>query len=528
MSENYDDKEEMKDFKNEEEMLQEFSSNNINEAESIPNPSGNDNSYEMNMNTTPYNNMYNNMGNFGNMQNDFNNDKARQQVEKERIKFENKRAKAAKKLTKKAAKKEDKKKKTHGVVYRTVCMGVSAIAFGLVATGTIYLVGDELGIFNTKGNKTTTVISKTSTSNTNDKPTTLGVSDSKNNSKAIVTDVSNIVEDVMPSIVAITSKQLVQSGYNDLYEYFFGYGYGSGNDNGGYEEQSGAGSGIIIGQNDTELLIVTNNHVVKDADSLSILFIDDETVDAYVKGTSATNDLAVVAVKLSDIKQETLESIKIATLGDSDDLEVGEGTIAIGNALGYGQSVTTGVVSALDRTVSLDEGDMTLIQTDAAINPGNSGGALLNMNGEVIGINAANYSSSTVEGMGFAIPVSSVEDVIKNLMNKETRDKVSEEERGYLNIYGRDVTEELSETYDAPRGVLVVEVLEGGAASKAKIEKSDVITAINGQEVASMEELTEELEYYKKGEKVTLTIQYMKDKEYVEKDVKITLGGEME
>ena len=274
-------------------------------------------------------------------------------------------------------------------------------------------------------------------------------------------------------------------------------------------------------------MVVTNNHVVEGADSLQVQFIDDETVDAAIKGTDSEKDLAVVAVKLSDIKKSTLEQIKVATLGDSDELEVGEGTIAIGNALGYGQSVTTGVVSALNREVQYENRTMKLIQTNAAINPGNSGGALLNSKGEVIGINAAKYSSSSVEGMGFAIPVSSVKDVIENLMNKETLTKVDSDKKGYLNIYGRDVTSTLSETYSVPTGVYVIEVMEGGAADKAGIEKSNVITKINGESVSSMEDLQRKLEYYEKGTEVTLTIQYAKGNEYKEKEVKVTLGDEM-
>ena len=445
----------------------------------------------------------------------------RQLVEKEKIKFEKKRAKAAAKMEKKAAKKAGNPHKKHGIVFKAVSLVVSAAVFGVVALGTMYVTGDALGLFKQES-KTEVVIPSTKVSvPTTEEATSLQVS---NDSKTKVMDVSDVVENVMPSIVAITSTQMVQSGYSDLYRYFFGYG----NDNDSYRQQTGAGSGIIIGQNDTELLIVTNNHVVEGADSLQIQFIDDESVEAVIKGTDAELDLAVVAVKLSDIKSSTLSKIKAATLGNSDELKVGEGTIAIGNALGYGQSVTTGVVSALNREVSYENSKMTLIQTDAAINPGNSGGALLNTKGEVIGINAAKYSSSSVEGMGFAIPVSSVKDVIDELMNKETLTKVDESERGYLNIRGRDVTEELSQMYDAPTGVLVVEVIEGGAADKAGIEKSDVITKLNGERVSSMTELQSKLEYYEKGKTVTLTIQYLKDRSYVEKDVEVTLGKEME
>lgn len=449
----------------------------------------------------------------------------RQLVEKEKIKFEKKRAKAAAKMDKKAAKKNANYGKKHGIVFKAAALVVSAAVFGVVALGTMYVTGDALGLFKEE-TKNEAVIPPTKVSiPTAAENTSLNVNkNEKNSSDTTVMDVSDVVENVMPSIVAITSTQIVQSGYNDLYRYFFGYG----NDNDSYREQTGAGSGIIIGQNDTELLIVTNNHVVEGADSLQIQFIDDESVEAVIKGTDAELDLAVVAVKLSDIKSSTLSKIKAATLGNSDELKVGEGTIAIGNALGYGQSVTTGVVSALNREVSYENSTMTLIQTDAAINPGNSGGALLNTKGEVIGINAAKYSSSSVEGMGFAIPVSAVKDVIAELMNKETLTKVDESKRGYLNIRGRDVTDELSQMYNAPTGVLVVEVIEGGAAEQAGIEKSDVITKLNGEKVSSMTELQNKLGYYESGKKVTLTIQYLKDKSYVEKDVEVILGKEME
>lgn len=460
--------------------------------------------------------------------------KARQQVEKEKSKFEAKRRKAAAKLEKKEAKKKAKAGKGHGVVFKTVRLVVCAAVFGVVATGTMYFTGDSLGIFK-NNSKEAVVIPSTSVGAGNtgitgsEGGTTLQTAADKtttsSSGETVITDVSSVVKNVMPSVVAITSTQLVQSGYSgSLYDYYFGNGN---SDNNQYEEQTGAGSGIIIGQNDTELLVVTNNHVVEGADSLQVQFIDGETVDAAIKGTDSEKDLAVVAVKLSDIKKSTLEQIKVATLGDSDKLEVGEGTIAIGNALGYGQSVTTGVVSALNREVQYENRTMKLIQTNAAINPGNSGGALLNSKGEVIGINAAKYSSSSVEGMGFAIPVSSVKDVIENLMNKETLTKVDSDKKGYLNIYGRDVTSTLSETYSVPTGVYVIEVIEGGAADKAGIEKSNVITKINGESVSSMEDLQRKLEYYEKGTEVTLTIQYAKGNEYKEKEVKVTLGDEM-
>ena len=441
----------------------------------------------------------------------------KKKIDKEKAKFDKKKLKEAKKKEKKQAK-EGKKK---GIIGKTVSFVVCAMAFGIIALGTMYFTGDALGIIDTDKNDDSkdTKISYTEVSKNNTAEELINVDD--DSTVAQVIDVSDVVENVMPSVVSITSTQKVQSGMNNWYDYYF-------NNNGGYEEQTGAGSGIIIGQNDSELLIVTNNHVVEGADSLQVQFIDDETVDAYIKGTDSEKDLAIVVVKLDDIKEETMSNIKIATMGNSDELEVGEGTIAIGNALGYGQSVTVGVVSALNKEVVIDDRTMELIQTDAAINPGNSGGALLNTDGELIGINVAKYSSSSVEGMGFAIPVTSVSEVIDELMNMETLTKVDPKEQGYLNIYGRDVTDELSEIYSAPEGVLVVEVIEKGAAYNAGIEKGDIITEIEGIKVSSMEELSERLQYYSKGEKVLFTIEYIKDKEYEEKVVEVILGENME
>ena len=295
---------------------------------------------------------------------------------------------------------------------------------------------------------------------------------SSSTSGVTVTDVSSVVSSVMPSVVAITSKTLVESRNDysqDIWEYYFGGGNSGNNKSNSYEEDA-AGSGIIVDQTSTELLIVTNNHVVEGADSLKIQFAGTESkdsVDGYIKGTDSTKDVAVVAVKLKDIPSDVLKNIKKATLGDSDKVNVGEGVIAIGNALGYGQSVTTGIISAKDRKVQLENQTMTLLQTDAAINGGNSGGALLNASGEVIGINVAKYSSSgsssnaSVEGMGFAIPISSVKDIISDLETKETRTKVSEDERGYLGISGFDVDEQTSQAYSIPQGIQVQSVVKG-------------------------------------------------------------------
>ena len=353
---------------------------------------------------------------------------------------------------------------------------------------------------------------------------------SSSTSGVTVTDVSSVVSSAMPSVVAITSKTLVESRNDysqDIWEYYFGGGNSGNNKSNSYEEDA-AGSGIIV-----ELLIVTNNHVVEGADSLKIQFAGTESkdsVDGYIKGTDSTKDVAVVAVKLKDIPSDVLKNIKKATLGDSDKVNVGEGVIAIGNALGYGQSVTTGIISAKDRKVQLENQTMTLLQTDAAINGGNSGGALLNASGEVIGINVAKYSSSgsssnaSVEGMGFAIPISSVKDIISNLETKETRTKVSEDERGYLGISGFDVDEQTSQAYSIPQGIQVQSVVKGGPAENAGIAASDVITKFDGQDVSSMTSLQSMLEYYKKGEQVKVTIEYRDGREYKTKDVTVTLG----
>lgn len=358
---------------------------------------------------------------------------------------------------------------------------------------------------------------------------------SSSKSGVTVTDVSSVVSSAMPSVVAITSKTLVESRNDysqDIWEYYFGGGNSGNNKSNSYEEDA-AGSGIIVDQTSTELLIVTNNHVVEGADSLKIQFAGTESkdsVDGYIKGTDSTKDVAVVAVKLKDIPSDVLKNIKKATLGDSDKVNVGEGVIAIGNALGYGQSVTTGIISAKDRKVQLENQTMTLLQTDAAINGGNSGGALLNASGEVIGINVAKYSSSgssssaSVEGMGFAIPISSVKDIISDLETKETRTKVSEDERGYLGISGFDVDEQTSQAYSIPQGIQVQSVVKGGPAENAGIAASDVITKFDGQDVSSMASLQSILEYYKKGEQVKVTIEYRDGREYKTKDVTVTLG----
>ena len=374
----------------------------------------------------------------------------------------------------------------------------AAVLFGAVGgvtmQGTSYLTGKLLG----KNTKSTVGTTKTVS---NAKLTT--------STSTVTSDVSDIVENTLPSIVSITNMS-VQEVQN-----FFG---GT-----SQQESESAGSGIIISQNDSELLVVTNNHVVEGSDTLTVTFNDGNSVEAQIKGTDSARDLAVVAVPLDKISDDTMNAIKVATLGDSDSLKVGEPAVAIGNALGYGQSVTTGIVSATGRTIDGFDGEY--IQTDAAINPGNSGGALLNANGEVIGINSAKINSSAVEGMGFAIPISDASDVIQNLMNKETRSKVSDEERGYLGIKGYDVSEEGAQMYNMPTGVYVKEVMSGGGAEKAGLTKGSIITGFEGSSISGMSSLQEQLQYYKAGEEVTLTVQIPdKNGEYTEKDIKVTLG----
>ena len=374
----------------------------------------------------------------------------------------------------------------------------AAVLFGAVGgvtmQGTSYLTGKLLG----KNTKSTVGTTKTVS---NAKLTT--------STSTVTSDVSDIVENTLPSIVSITnmSVQEVQNFFGGISQ----------------QESESAGSGIIISQNDSELLVVTNNHVVEGSDTLTVTFNDGNSVEAQIKGTDSARDLAVVAVPLDKISDDTMNAIKVATLGDSDSLKVGEPAIAIGNALGYGQSVTTGIVSATGRTIDGFDGEY--IQTDAAINPGNSGGALLNANGEVIGINSAKINSSAVEGMGFAIPISDASDVIHNLMNKETRSKVSDEERGYLGIKGYDVSEEGAQMYNMPTGVYVKEVMSGGGAEKAGLTKGSIITGFEGSSISGMSSLQEQLQYYKAGEEVTLTVQIPdKNGEYTEKDIKVTLG----
>ena len=374
------------------------------------------------------------------------------------------------------------------------CIAI-ALIFGLVSGGVFSGVVRITGA-NTKvktvyyGNKESEGVTSTSTSTTK-----------------LVTDVSGIVSQVMPAIVAITNTSEKEiSG-------FFGQTQS--------QPERSSGSGIIIGQDEEQLLIVTNNHVVKDADSLTVSFIDNKIAKATVKGTSPSTDLAIVSVDISSLSSDTLNSIKVAVMGDSTSLKVGEPTIAIGNALGYGQSVTTGVVSAVNRKITVEDVTCTVIQTDAAINPGNSGGALLNTKGEVIGINSSKYADSEVEGIGFAIPISDAQPIIDKLITKKA---VDEKDQAYLGIYGVDVSDEVSAVYKMPVGVYVTQVVSGLAAEEAGIKAGDVITKFNGETVKTMEELQEQLQYNKAGDKVSITVQRSENGQYQSETIKVKLS----
>lgn len=383
---------------------------------------------------------------------------------------------------------------------KLVCAGV---AFGLVASAT-FQTGNYVG---TKVFGTITTNGKTAkTAQTVD-----GAKLTTSSSSTGTSDIATIAKNAMPSIVSITnmSVQEVQSFFGGTQQ----------------QESTSVGSGIIIGQTDSELLILTNNHVVEGNEKLTVSFVDNESVEANVKGTDSTKDLAVVAVKISDVKDSTMDKIAVATMGDSSKLEVGEQVVAIGNALGYGQSVTSGIVSATERILDGYEGG-TLIQTDAAINPGNSGGALLNSNGEVIGINTAKVATDSVEGMGYAIPISDASDTIQNLMNQVTKTKVSEAEQGYLGIQGVDVSDESAKMYNMPTGVYISDVVKNGGAQQAGLTKGSVITGLEGTTISDMNSLKEQLQYHRVGDKVKVTVQVPGNNgEYTEKTVEVTLGS---
>lgn len=422
--------------------------------------------------------------------------------------------------------KKEKKKNPNAFWKKIVGAVVLGIVFGLTAGITVYFVNSINGKIiqpaaqiteessNSEPIKEVEVVKPSENIEAKATESSIVPKSSLGASAVTVMDVSDVVEHVMPSVVSITGNYTVTS------QDFWGQIYS--------QQSSGSGSGIIIGQNEDSLLIATNNHVVEDSDSLSVQFIDGSTADARIKGTDKDIDLAVIIVDISDLQASTKNSISVAVLGDSDSLKVGETAIAIGNALGYGQSVTTGVISAVDRKLELQDGSYAdgLIQTDAAINPGNSGGALVNAAGEVVGINSSKIGGTTIDGVGFAIPISSAEPILDDIVTSEERVKVLSSKAGYLGISGVTVTEEASQMYGIPVGIVVRKVYAGAGAEKAGIVQGDVITAINGKSVESMEGLKEELQYYAAGETVSVDICRISDGDYVTETVELVLSDE--
>ena len=387
---------------------------------------------------------------------------------------------------------------------------LSAIGLGVIAGGAMFITNFAATKL-TNIDETTNIVEDTSKA-------TLSISTTNTtDNKTDITDVSDIVENAMPSIVAINGNILSKgNGYN-----IPGFGYFGAEDT----ESAVSGSGIIIGQNDNELLIVTNAHVVDDVNDLKVTFNNEVSVDAVIKASKTSKDIAIISVSLDSIDKETLSKIQIATIGDSDKLKAGDATIAIGNAMGYGQSVTTGVVSALNRSITIDNVEYNdLIQTDAAINPGNSGGALLDSNGNLIGINSAKVSDSSVEGMGYAIAINSVQELIEELMNKETKELVDESERGSIGITGMTISDDINSVYGYPYGVYIREVTENSGAKKAGLYQGDIIYEFDGQDVYSLSDLQELLQYYKEGETVKISFYRLENGVFEEKSVDVTLG----
>lgn len=403
---------------------------------------------------------------------------------------------------------EPKNPKKHGGYFRKAVVSVSlGLFFGLFAGIGFYAVQQGTGMLKT-GTDTAVVDEVTSEAATESSQSTPQLA---TNVTYVESDVSDVVEKVMPAMVSIVNNFTETANV-------FGQQY--------TQEEAASGSGIIVGKTDDELLIVSNNHVVESADTLTVTFIDGSEAQAQVKGLDSDMDLAVIAVSLNDLSDDTKNAITVATLGSSDDLKLGEPVIAIGNALGYGQSVTNGIVSALNREITLENGATgTFIQTNAAINPGNSGGALLNMNGEVIGINSNKIGGTTVEGMGYAIPITSASPIIADLMERQTRTKVAEDEVGYIGISPQEVTSQISQMYNMPEGIYVVSVEEGSAAANAGIMKGDIITKFDGSSISSYSDLQKTLQYYAAGDSATITVQRPQNGEYVSVELNLTLGS---
>ncbi len=397
-----------------------------------------------------------------------------------------------------------------GIFAGTGMFAVQAVTGAVIGNKTVEVTESDRVILEEEDEGNTAGTQTDDTAKAGGKTVQSGIRETDNIS-TIVADVSQVVKEVMPAIVSINNHYTEKMSY-------FGQTMTS--------EADASGSGIIVGQNDTELLIVSNYHVIADSDELTVQFVEGSEARASIKGTDPDMDLAVIAVPIGDVNSSTLQEIAVATLGNSDTLTVGEPAIAIGNSLGYGQSVTTGVISALNRSIQLSDGtDGTFIQTDAAINPGNSGGALLNMKGEVVGINSNKIGGSAVEGMGYAIPISAASPIIAELMLKETKNKVAEEERGYLGISGISVTQEVSAAYGMPEGVYISQVYENTAAAAAGLRKGDIIVEFGGDKISSMDILQKELEFYAKGDVVDVTVMSPGVGGYESRTVELTLGN---
>ena len=397
-----------------------------------------------------------------------------------------------------------------GIFAGTGMFAVQAVTGAVIGNKTVEVTESDRVILEDEDEGNTAGTQTDDTAKAGGKTVQSGIRETDNIS-TIVADVSQVVKEVMPAIVSINNHYTEKMSY-------FGQTMTS--------EADASGSGIIVGQNDTELLIVSNYHVIADSDELTVQFVEGSEARASIKGTDPDMDLAVIAVPIGDVNSSTLQEIAVATLGNSDTLTVGEPAIAIGNSLGYGQSVTTGVISALNRSIQLSDGtDGTFIQTDAAINPGNSGGALLNMKGEVVGINSNKIGGSAVEGMGYAIPISAASPIIAELMLKETKNKVAEEERGYLGISGISVTQEVSAAYGMPEGVYISQVYENTAAAAAGLRKGDIIVEFDGDKISSMDTLQKALEFYAKGDVVDVTVMSPGVGGYESRTVELTLGN---
>ena len=411
---------------------------------------------------------------------------------------------------------ERREKRKGGAARKVAAVTAAAVLFGVVAGGVmtgVNLVGNHLlGLYLPQ--QSTAAETEEAAEETTAAPQVKQQTQAAVAPVSSTTDVSAIAEAAMPSVVAINDTMTVEQrnwfGMPQTYQ------------------ATSSGSGIIVAQSDTELLIATNNHVVSGATDLEVTFVDDNSVAAAIKGTDSATDLAIIAVQLSDIPADTMSKIQVASLGDSDQLKVGQQVVAIGNALGYGQSVTVGYISAKDRKITDENGvEHTYLQTDAAINPGNSGGALLDLNGNVIGINAAKTASTEVEGMGFAIPISDARDILDNLMTKQTRIAVDKDAQGYLGIRVINVDSAASQAYGMPVGVFVYQIMEGGAAANSDLKEKDIITKFDGQSITTSEELTDMLTYYETGSQVTLTVQTLVDGAYVEHEVSVTLAPQV-